>query len=469
MDKELRSWTVGVNHLILAALVVATIPIEISRAQMNSPVIPECKPADLDVSINFMNETPVDQTVALNFRNLSEHSCMLSGGIGVMFNDDRHGHNIWAKECLNCSSGGKQKFVAPLTLGIGETGHLVLRWKSAFVGSNSPCQEASGFNTESYQVVTPSLISNVCSVVSADSYLPGLFTDESQALDNTSRVESSALVKLESSDSILYAGDSFSFRVTVDDPSGQLPINDASCPIVFIRTRSADGAGAFEEIGPYAKCAIAPSTNGRGRLITMIIRDPGLGVLNQLGPSNIQIDVLAGAPHAHKVAIIASNKLDLNILDPAAMPRTWGPEVKGVAVSLGLDSETYAIGADIPLRIAIENFSAGKNIEGVSCGAGITIEVRDRTGKLVPSTGEKMMCMLYGRRISYPKGTVVPILQMTLREFGILPDQPGTYTVTATWNAFAAAGQGSVRSSSPIEAYASAHSRPITFRIVGTR
>jgi hypothetical protein len=97
-----------------------------------------------------------------------------------------------------------------LTLGIGETVHLVLRWKSASV-DGSQCQEAGGFNTESYLVVAPSLISNVCSVVKVDSYLPGPFIKDSEVLDQASRMKVSTVVRLEPSDSLFMQGIPFHF------------------------------------------------------------------------------------------------------------------------------------------------------------------------------------------------------------------------------------------------------------------
>jgi hypothetical protein len=205
----------------------------------------------------------------------------------------------------------------------------------------------------------------------------------------------------------------------------------------------------------------------------MEIIDPGLGVLNQIGSSSIQFQLLTGSPSARRVRLIASNKIDVKIVDPATLPRTWGAEINGVATSLGLDKEAYTSREDIPLRIAVEDFSATKDIESgeLPCGAGLKIEVRDQTHNSIVSAdpGERMFCLLHGWIMKYPKKKVMPILGITLKELGVLPAAPGTYTVTVTWNAFGAVDKKSGNNSPPLMPYAVAHSNPVTFRVVASQ
>jgi hypothetical protein len=467
MLKLLKSCGVATIRLLIA-FGISIVSGALSFAQPNSPMR-ECKAADLDVTFQFLNDAPSDQVVALNFQNVSEHSCILSGGIGAMFNDVRHGHNIWTKQCLNCSSEGKPMPIDPVALATGEFGHLVLRWKSAPLREGAICQDAGSFNTDSFLIEAPSLIQHVCSVVNVDSYLPGAFIADSPLRDKDGAMQPSIGVKLEASDSTLYAGDNFSFHVTVDDRRRELLLSEGSCPMTFIRTRTVGGAGAFEEISFYAKCAITSGNDG-GRIIRMEISHPGLGVLNQIGSSNIQFQVLAGSPVARRVRMIASNKIDLKIVDPATLPRTWGAEVNGVAISLGLDKEAYTLGQDVPLRIALENFSATRDIQSgeLPCGAGLKIEVQDQTQSSVVSAdpGERMFCLFHGRVMKYPKGQVVPILGITLKELGALPAVPGTYSVTATWTALGARDKESNNNSYPFVPYAVTHSNRVKFRVV---
>src|ERR1700678_2583761 len=129
---------------VMASLLMA---VAMSLGQATPDVATECTAADLDASFKFTSNPPADQAVAINFRNVSELPCVLRGANGAMFNDVRNGHNIWTKECRNCSSDGNQLSVPPITLAIGETGHFLLHWKSASVDDCGECQEAGGFNT----------------------------------------------------------------------------------------------------------------------------------------------------------------------------------------------------------------------------------------------------------------------------------------------------------------------------------
>ncbi len=467
------------NNSIRGILVLASLLIVVATSvgQSTATVAVDCTAADVDASFKFTTNPPNNQAVAINFRNISKHSCVLRGGIGAMFDNFRQGHNIWTKDCRNCSSNGKEIAVPPLTLEIGESGHLLLQWANSPMDNSSPCQEADGVHANlnqigpSYLVVAPSLLTRVCSVVRADSFLPGEFGEKrDQGLDGSQgEMKPSAKITLTSSGSTLYAGDTFSFLATVEDPSELLPIGERSCPFTFIQTRAADGGTAFEEITPNAKCTILPSANNSGRLITILIRAPGLGVLYEPGATSVLIHALAGSAQAHDVAFVTSNKLDLNIVNPVTMPRTWGPEVMGVAVSLALDKEDYKIGEDVPLRIAVENFSAEKAIQRgeFPCGAGVTIEVRDSAGRVVTPHDARLFCTGHGWTVNHPKGKAFPVLGLTLQTLGMLPDHADTYTVVATWNALShVEGAPGINNSSLYEPYAVVHSMQATFRIV---
>jgi hypothetical protein len=111
--------------------------------------------------------------------------------------------------------------------------------------------------------------------------------------------------------------------------------------------------------------------------------------------------------------------------------------MKGLAVSLSLDKDTYELGEHIPLRLAVENFSAAADIVSgeLPCGAGLTFDVRDSSGRAVQSP-RISICTGHGWRQNYPRGEIVPVRGLTLEGEQRLPDQPGDYTVTATWEAY---------------------------------
>jgi hypothetical protein len=93
--------------------------------------------------------------------------------------------------------------------------------------------------------------------------------------------------------------------------------------------------------------------------------------------------------------LVASNILNLRTLDPVTIPRTWGPESKGLAIDLFLDKDNYFWGEDIALRMAVKNFSADANIASGECSAGFTFVVRDSNGQEI-GTADSWPCSGHG-------------------------------------------------------------------------
>ena len=48
--------------------------------------------------------------------------------------------------------------------------------------------------------------------------------------------------------------------------------------------------------------------------------------------------------------------LPIQFADTAAKKRTWGPRAKGSAAEITLDKDTFRIGEDVRLHLAVENF-----------------------------------------------------------------------------------------------------------------
>ncbi len=450
--------------LILWLLVAATT----SYCQASPDKAPECQPAALDATVAFANQAD-ENVVAVNYRNISEHGCLLNGGIGAMFDNWHEGHNIWAKECRNCDAAGTAQPVVPLLLAPGESGYFLLRWKNVANGSE-PCQDSDGFNTDGIVVVAPSLLAHVCSVVDERSFLPGTFPSGANSGRTSPVAEVAPSIELTAPYSVFYAGDSFPFRAVVRDPKQQLALDDRSCPITFIRTRDENGSTMFHQASWFLRCKTAdPSSEGRS--IEMELRAPGLGVLNTLGRTSVQFYILTGPANAFNVALAPSNQLAMKILDPTITPPAWGPETAGISVSVVLDKQSYKNGEDVPLRINLENFNAVHEIGSgeLPCGAGVTVEVRDSAGALVPENGFGMLCTGHGWHTKYLPGKAVPVRGLTLSGFKMLPEHPGAYTVTAIWHANDdVPGEPSLLSR-PGAPYATARSLPVTFRVVSER
>jgi len=172
-----------------------------------------------------------------------------------------------------------------------------------------------------------------------------------------------------------------------------------------------------------------------------------------------------------------SNTLHLNIADAGAISRNWSPQLKGVAVDVTLDRDAYALGQDIPLHLAVENFAASIPIFGLSndgCSSNLGIEVRDAAdGLLVVSNPffPESIC-LSGEPITlgpaqlaqYPLGRAFP-QERTLQAVSQLPDYAGSFTVAATWTVY----DCQLCNPNETKPYAVVRSTPRAFRIVDGR
>jgi hypothetical protein len=435
---------------------------------MAQEIPPDCSAADLDISYRFLNSPP-NQTVIVNFRNISQRACRLQTGAGVGFADIRHGHSIWTTDCHNCDAAGKPHLKPPVAIAPGEAAHLRVSWETTPVGSVT-CQDAGAFNSDvnrdtehGFRVWAGSLLGDVCSVVRVDSYTPGAFHLPTDDVEPEGALQqSNVTVRLTPSGEVFYGDDTFWLDVDISDPDEILPPDAHSCPTLLLRTRAADGATTLQDAG--GSCHMAESKEGRGRSIRTKIGTMGQGAFAG-AEMRAEVFALVTAPHAPEVRMIGSNPVVLRRVDSASIKREWGPQVSGLAVSLFLDKPEYRAGEDIPLRLAVENFSAPGEIwtGELPCSAALTFDVRDSEGNAVQSLATAG-CFGHGWTEVYPAGKVVPVLGFTLSGAGHLPDRPGDYTVTATWQPFANGRE--IFSATPRAPYAVVLSSPVAFRVV---
>jgi len=475
MNFELRTcqlrW-LAANLLLVAAYLVC------ARASMAQEIATDCSAADLDTSYRFLNSPP-NEKVIVNFRNTSPRACTLWPGSGIMFGDYLHGHNIWTTDCRNCDTDEKPQTIRPLTIAVGQTAYLIVSWATAPVGS-AACQEGGTLNSyvnrdlkHGYAIWAGSLLGDVCSVVRVDSYYPGTFLAGDADLRSAgSPKQQPVSIKLSPSGDVFYGDDSFWLYADISDPQQVLPLDTHSCPNMFLRTRAFDGTSSFEQIG--GQCQTAKDGFSPGRLIRLKIWTMGRGAFAGVD-TRVEVLALLSAPHAPEVETVSSNPIVLHRVDSSTLERKWGPQAKGIAVSLLLDKHGYLLGEDIPLRLAVENFSAASDIWSgeLPCGAGLTVDVRDSNGRAVESVGASV-CTGHGWTQGYPQGKLVPVLGLTLSGEGRLPDRAGDYIVTVRWQPFAGGRlqMGVVTqssSSAPLIPYAVAQSAPVSFRVVPQR
>jgi hypothetical protein len=150
------------------------------------------------------------------------------------------------------------------------------------------------------------------------------------------------------------------------------------------------------------------------------------------------------SPEDGPVRFAYSKILRIGFADASAIPRMWGPPVKGVMVNATLDKDTYVAGEDVPLHLAVKNVDSevpvyGGGFPDTSCNERehFSIEVRDQAGQALHPEERLQKPTAYDGTLScpimsaYPKGSVVPI-ETTLANEGWLPKHSGTYTVVVT-------------------------------------
>jgi hypothetical protein len=316
-----------------------------------------------------------------------------------------------------------------------------------------------------------SLLGDVCSVVHIDAYYPGTFDSGNTTLKiGASPKPQPVAIKLSPSGDIFYGDDSFWLYADISDPGGILPLDARSCPPMLIKTRTSNGTNWFEEIG--GQCHVTENGPSLGRSIRMKIWTMGRGAFVG-ADTRVEVLALLSAPYAPEVEMATSNAIVLHRVESSTLERKWGTQVKGIAVSLSLDKHEYLIGEDIPLRLAVENFSAASDIwtGDLPCGAGLTVDVRDSDGRAVESFATSI-CTGHGWAQGYPQGKLVPVLGLTPSGQGRLPDRAGDYIVTVVWQPFAggAPQMGVVtQNSSSAPPNPVARSVPVAFRVVPRR
>jgi hypothetical protein len=424
------------------------------RSASPRPAVQNCLPSDLDTFFNFSNQTD-SQQVTITFHNISSDICVLQSGEGASFGGQ--GHGMWTEECRNCERDGTTKTVASLEIASGESGKMIIRWNTQ-ASAPRTCLPVGNMNGTGWSIWATGLMRDLCSVVYEDSYLrvennveakgPGTLTGASSPRVN---------VTLSASDETFYSNDSLALHVEIEDHDGTLQLNKDFCPLILMRMRGTGGVTSLQEA--FGLCRVTPLVNEVGRRLSIDMQAQGWGALMDPSEHTVQAFAVLGSPHAADVEMATSNILSLKTLDPKSIPRPWGSQSQGVAMSLSFDKAAYAIGHDIPVRLELP------------CFAGFNFELRNSAGQVItPIWGDSIsICTGHGAYSLYPKGVVVPVAGFTLRGLGLLPSEPGKYSLVVTWAAqvadpdhplntyYAAVGQP------PFKPYAMVRSEPANF------
>ena len=406
---------------------------------------PPCKVADLETSVQFINGPGNYFTVAFNMRNISDHSCVQDGPLyGPSFAPDRvPGEKPFAL-CYYCEErlpNGQHPAASPLTLDSDQLSHLTFRWKVVAPDETVQCLHPN-WMTGPMQVEAPALLKKICSDIDVGRYGPGPFRGSAPMEDQTPDEGQTQLFELTSDRSIYYEGESFYLHASLVEPSTPTPSNTDSCPALYLWERSPDGGTRFDPAVPAAfkgcgtlVLGMEPSDWQSGFELDSGARSRWGG----LGEHTFEIFQVAGSPDDGQIHFFHSNILHIQIADASIIPRKWGPMAKGLAVDVTVDKDTFRLGEDVPLHIALENFDATAPVYGPDpamdpCSV-VGIEVHGAGGEtlsMYERFPDHFVCMGHGASSRYLKGKVIP-LERTLDSEGWLPNHPGIYTVVVTW------------------------------------
>lgn len=430
--------------------------------------IPLCTAADLDATTQAVDSPNFWYTLAFNYRNTSGHDCRLEepGPLNLGHQSFPGGRPVQlcpgcTEESANANSPGTPSSISILKN--GEVVHVAYGWKTASPGSTKSCMQSESVSAfvnrgykQPYGLVSNQLLRTVCPPVLVGNYVEGYFS--SSALPaNRIHVKLPSL-KLLPNTGTYYPGEPIDVRATVLESAALVRSSAQSCPTLIQRTRTPDGMTRWDEFGSPGGatwCKVtATRREGAGREIAIRFDSGHNSRWGGLGNTSVSLLQVVGKDEEGNILMAESNTIQLHVANNMTMKRKWGPKVKGVAVNVTLDKHRYEVGRDIPLHVALENFSAKVPVLGLStvwepCQV-VGVEVRDAREQAIKERFEGFLCTGNAQGyFPYKRGVVVP-LEMTLKGLGLLPDKRGVYTVTVTWHPVTCAKAGCEQRRFPI-------------------
>ena len=431
-----RKFWLNLAPVLLLVLLLA-VPL---HAQINTTGSTNCTDANFDTDVQFLNG-PEDQFLLLiQKRNIGNHACVFDGPTyGLSLVPDRVEGQRPFEPCYFCQDRLPNGQVASRPAITVEPGQVVLqtfRWKTKPEADSIHCVTLRWL-AGPILLVTPSLLKPVCSDVDVSH-----FTLETAQETATARLQSPAF-ELSGVRTRYYMSESFSLRLAPVRGSDAITPNPESCPIFYLRHRSPDGNTRIDEVKPITSIGCKTFIPGRRPINSETSFEIDSGANSRwegAGEHVFQVRQLTGSTDDARVTFISSNTFRLEIADPASIARRWGGRAKGVGVDVTLDKDTYQVGEDIPLHMAVEDFDAASPIYtwdplwDPCLTVGVTVvDLRGYPLKENERFPGHLLCMGHGfgpRAIQ--KGKIIAI-ESNLAGEGWLPNQPGTYSVSVRW------------------------------------
>jgi hypothetical protein len=453
-----------------------------------SAAVPQCKPVDLNAHFAFVHEPDSFFSVIINFRNTSEVACELGDLRGLMFQNE---HKLtlygWDHFCENCApppDGGRTIFSAkgyPLDLRPilepKQIVHIIYRWRTQAASSSQECQPVShayvrwAGRTTGYGVSAPDLLPPVCSTVQIGNFIMGRYK-----LAAESDSDGSPDLRFTSEKTTYFSGEYLSVHLDAPELTDCIRA-EQGCPHLYTYEREPDGETSLRELEPR----ILSSNSADNTHVVGFEQRRLTGNCCKVGINTLEVMTTSGEAEG-QVKFEASEPLTIRIADPNKMKREWGTSFKGLAASLTLDKSVYKVGEDIPLHLAVENFSSDDPIYGSPyplsfCMRNYRIELTDAQGRRRQPREDAVMevpeppCAFSGmpNNVVFEKSKVF-FGEPQLRYFDLLPGSPGTYSLRFVWEprncdsrkCSAPDGMAADR-----KRYAEVFSNTVTFKVVG--
>ena len=414
---------------------------------------PDCVGLDLHVTARFFAVPGSIRIMAVDVTNPTRANCTLQ-------------------------PDGNQAGTMPLAIAPGETAHTSLRWLTlptepvafglppkAPPGCTIPLDQFVSINgnVSSLMVVSPTLLSPVCSPIRYASWSPGPFQPDWK-IEHDHLTPRDPSLLLTSPKPTYDRGEDIPLHLALTGLDPSTPATRFGCPILFRTVRDPSGFTRLDEITPthiehpepgFSINLITDCTDPKhpAPLPDRVDLDLDPGYL-EAGPPDRTFTFFALAPSSPtgELPLVASNALPLHFQDPATLDRTWGPTRDGVRVDLTLDKRTYTLGEDIPLHIAAQVLSGTRPVYSepdtrrlgfdhpfpqafhltvTDTASGPVGDSRQPNLWLQPaSSGGPIVCPDPVR-----PGELLP-LEASAKRLNLLPQKPGTYRIVVSWSPF---------------------------------
>jgi len=390
---------------------------------------PPCARNELESTLRFSSEPGNIEQVVLDRRNVSDRACTLP--------------DFYVNLAFTSVSQYRQTRASAVVASPGQTGEQTFRWHTTPADANTQCTKP-GWIASPITAIVPSLMGQICSEITVSPWSLAKDPVDATASFGANREPEAPAFRLTAKRRAYDDGEQISLHVALDPSSDWSPQADGTCPTVFLEVDSPEHAVRVDETQPlsYIGCGENSARQKTGDWQTGFDLDSGIDSRwRGLGEHTFQVFAIAGGSDSGKTQFVASNVVHLQILDPTKITRDWGPLTAGLHASVALDKDTYRVGEDVPLHIAIQNLSANLPVYSIdpswdACSA-VGVEVRGSLGQpqpaeaRLPQTGS---CGGFGFGLQpFGKGRMAT-LERELGIMGWMPKDPGDYTVVVTWN-----------------------------------